>query len=78
MHRRKIGRRTRSIIRRRSRRQQQTDTQISLLSSPALKFSSLQNSHYLEEEHFSDTQRRIERQNVKNHSMMFHDASRCF
>jgi hypothetical protein len=65
MHRRKIERRTRSIMRRRSRRQQQTDTQISLLSSPDLKFSSLQNSHYLEEEHFSDTQRRIERQNVK-------------
>jgi hypothetical protein len=65
MHRRKIERRTRSIMRRRSRRQQQTDTQISLLSSPDLKFSSLQKSHYLEEEHFSDTQRRIERQNVK-------------
>jgi len=65
MHRRKIERRTRSIMRRRSRRQQQTDTQISFLSSPGLKFSSLQNSYYLNEEHFSDTQRRIERQNVK-------------
>jgi hypothetical protein len=65
MHRRKIERRTRSIMRRRSRRQQQTDTQISLLSSPGLKFSSLQNSHYLEEEHFSDTQGSIERQMSK-------------